>query len=170
MVSNGRYRLRKVFNAKVETRMEVIVMAAPGPPAFGRPRLCVQVKSGDGPVDAATLKQLIGLMQNVQADQGLLVSQGGFKSSRSGSPTSSRGMAKEKAPAEKKGPQPCEPRLGTGQGGCARGFGLTLPFSSAAASRLLQPFPRSCAARMPNSRLRSAASAVIGVSTGCRVV
>ncbi len=57
------------------------ILAALGPLGFGRPRICVQVKSGDSPVDAPTLNQLIGSMQNVQADQGLLVSWGGFKSS-----------------------------------------------------------------------------------------
>jgi restriction system protein len=57
------------------------LLAAPGPLGFGRPRLCVQVKSGDSPVDLPTLNQLVGSMQNVQADQGLLVSWGGFKSS-----------------------------------------------------------------------------------------
>jgi restriction system protein len=41
----------------------------------------VQVKSGEGPVDSPTLHQLIGSMQNVQANQGLLVSWNGFKSS-----------------------------------------------------------------------------------------
>lgn len=59
----------------------VDILAAPGPLGFGNPRLCVQVKSGDLPVDSPTLNQLIGSMQNVQADQGLLVSWGGFKSS-----------------------------------------------------------------------------------------
>jgi restriction system protein len=57
------------------------ILAAPGPLGFGRPRLCVQVKSGESPADLPTLNQLIGAMQNVQADQGLLVSWGGFKSS-----------------------------------------------------------------------------------------
>lgn len=57
------------------------ILAAPGPLGFGKPRICVQVKSGDSPVDTPTLNQLIGSMQNVQADQGLLVSWGGFKSS-----------------------------------------------------------------------------------------
>jgi restriction system protein len=57
------------------------ILAAPGPLGFGKPRICVQVKSGDSPVDSPTLNQLIGAMQNVQADQGLLVSWGGFKSS-----------------------------------------------------------------------------------------
>lgn len=57
------------------------ILAAPGPLGFGRPRICVQVKSQDAPADAPTLNQLIGSMQNVQAEQGLLVAWGGFKSS-----------------------------------------------------------------------------------------
>jgi restriction system protein len=59
----------------------VDILAAPGPLGFGSPRLCVQVKSGDMPVDTPTLNQLIGTMQNVHAEQGLLVSWGGFKTS-----------------------------------------------------------------------------------------
>lgn len=54
------------------------LLAAPGPLGFGTPRICVQVKSGRGPTDRPTLDQLIGAMQNVQAEQGLLVSWGGF--------------------------------------------------------------------------------------------
>jgi restriction system protein len=57
------------------------IMAAPGSLGFGQPRIVVQVKSRDAPTDRATLDQLIGTMQNVQAEQGLLVSWGGFKSS-----------------------------------------------------------------------------------------
>jgi len=57
------------------------ILAAPGPLGFSKPRICVQVKSGDTPVDLATLNQLVGSMQNVKADQGLLVSWAGFKSS-----------------------------------------------------------------------------------------
>jgi restriction system protein len=57
------------------------ILAAPGPLGFGKPRICVQVKSQDAPVDSPTLHQLIGSMQNVQADQGLLVAWGGWKSS-----------------------------------------------------------------------------------------
>lgn len=57
------------------------IVAAPGPLGFGNPRLCVQVKTGDSPVDRPTLDQLIGAMQNINAEQGLLVSWGGFKSS-----------------------------------------------------------------------------------------
>lgn len=57
------------------------ILAAPGPMGFGEPKICVQVKSGDSPLDRPTLDQLIGAMQNVQAQSGLLVSWGGFKSS-----------------------------------------------------------------------------------------
>lgn len=59
----------------------VDLLAAPGSMGFGSPRICVQVKSGDYPLDRPTLDQLIGTMQNVQAEHGLLVSWGGFKSS-----------------------------------------------------------------------------------------
>ncbi len=57
------------------------ILAAPGSLGFGHPRICVQVKSGSAPVDRPTLDQLLGAMSNVDADQGLLVSWGGFKSS-----------------------------------------------------------------------------------------
>ena len=40
-----------------------------------------QIPSSDSPVDLPTLNQLIGAMQNVHAQHGLLVSWGGFKSS-----------------------------------------------------------------------------------------
>jgi len=46
---------------------------------FGQPRLCVQVKSQDSPVERVVLDQLIGNMQNFHAEQGLLVSWSGFK-------------------------------------------------------------------------------------------
>ena len=57
------------------------ILAAPEPMGFEEPRVCVQVKSSDSPLDRPTLDQLIGVMQNVQASHGLLVSWGGFKSS-----------------------------------------------------------------------------------------
>lgn len=57
------------------------ILAAPGLLGFGSPRICVQVKTSDTPVDRATLDQLIGAMQNVNAEQGLLVSWAGFKAS-----------------------------------------------------------------------------------------
>ncbi len=59
----------------------VDILAAPGPLGFGSPRLCVQVKSSDSALDRPTLDQLIGAMQNFSAEQGLLVSWGGFKGS-----------------------------------------------------------------------------------------
>lgn len=57
----------------------VDILAGLEPMGFGTPRLCVQVKSGDSPVDRPTLDQLIGTMQNVGAQQGVLVSWAGFK-------------------------------------------------------------------------------------------
>lgn len=55
------------------------LLASPGILGFGSPRVCVQVKSQDSPLDRPALDQLIGTMQNVQAEQGLLVCWGGFK-------------------------------------------------------------------------------------------
>jgi len=55
------------------------ILAAPDTLGFGRPRICVQVKSQDSPLERPVLDQLVGTMQNVQADQGLLVCWGGFK-------------------------------------------------------------------------------------------
>lgn len=57
------------------------ILAAPGSLGFGSPRICVQVKTGDSPIDRPTLDQLLGTMQNVNAEQGLLVSWNGFKNS-----------------------------------------------------------------------------------------
>jgi restriction system protein len=56
------------------------ILAGSGPLGFGSPKICVQVKSEQTPIDRATLSQLLGSMQTVGADQGLLVSWGGFKS------------------------------------------------------------------------------------------
>ena len=57
------------------------LLAAPGLLGFGEPRIVVQVKSQESPLDRPTLDQLLGTMSNVQADRGLLVCWGGFKSS-----------------------------------------------------------------------------------------
>lgn len=59
----------------------VDILAAPEPLGFGKPRLCIQVKTGDSPIDRPTLDQLLGSMQNFNAEQGLLVSWAGFKTS-----------------------------------------------------------------------------------------
>lgn len=57
----------------------VDILAAPGALGFGSPRRCVKVKSGNIKVDRPTHDQLIGVMQKVGADHGLLVAWGGFK-------------------------------------------------------------------------------------------
>ncbi|HEU5048410.1 MAG TPA: restriction endonuclease [Rickettsiales bacterium] len=57
------------------------ILACSGNLGFGEQRICVQVKSGDAPVDSPTLDQLIGAMQKVNATHGLLVAWGGFKQS-----------------------------------------------------------------------------------------
>lgn len=55
------------------------ILAAPGILGFDKPRICVQVKSQNTPLERPVLDQLVGTMQHVQADQGLLVCWGGFK-------------------------------------------------------------------------------------------
>ncbi len=59
----------------------VDIIAGAGPMGFDLPRLCVQVKSSDAPVDVGVLRELQGVMKNFGAQQGLLVSWGGFKGS-----------------------------------------------------------------------------------------
>ncbi len=55
------------------------IVAGRGPLGFESPRLVVQVKSGDVVGDDPTLRSLIGSVQQLKADQGLLVCWGGFK-------------------------------------------------------------------------------------------
>ena len=55
------------------------ILAAPDILGFGQPRICVQVKSQDSPLERPVLDQLVGTMQHVGADQCLLVCWGGFK-------------------------------------------------------------------------------------------
>ena len=57
----------------------VDILAGRGPMGFEKPRVCVQVKSSESPVDVTILRELQGSMKNFDADQGLLVSIGGFK-------------------------------------------------------------------------------------------
>ncbi|WP_304341036.1 restriction endonuclease [Metaclostridioides mangenotii] len=59
----------------------VDILASPNTLGFGSPKICVQVKTTDSPVDRPTMDQLIGTMSNVNAEYGLLVSWSGFKSS-----------------------------------------------------------------------------------------
>ncbi len=55
------------------------ILAATDTLGFGHPRICVQVKSQTSPLERPVLDQLVGTMQHVGADQGLLVCWGGFK-------------------------------------------------------------------------------------------
>jgi restriction system protein len=57
------------------------IVAGQGSMGFDRPRLCVQVKSGHLPESVNILRELQGVMKNLGAEQGLLVSWGGFKDS-----------------------------------------------------------------------------------------
>lgn len=59
----------------------VDILAGSGELGFHEPRIAVQVKSGDAPVDIKAVRELQGVMKNFQASQGLFVSWGGFKSS-----------------------------------------------------------------------------------------
>lgn len=54
------------------------IVAGQGALGFSAPRLVVQVKSGNFVVDQPTLQALIGAVQDAHADQGLIVSWGGF--------------------------------------------------------------------------------------------
>ncbi len=59
----------------------VDILAGKGMLGFDQPRLAVQVKSSDSPVDVKVLRELQGVLKNFGAEQGLLVSWGGYKSS-----------------------------------------------------------------------------------------
>ncbi len=59
----------------------VDILAGSGLLGFSEPRMCIQVKSSQSPVDVTVLRGLQGILQNFRADQGLLVCWGGFKSS-----------------------------------------------------------------------------------------
>lgn len=56
------------------------ILASGGALGFDPPRICVQVKSSASPVDVKVLRELQGVMSKTRADQGLLVSWGGFNS------------------------------------------------------------------------------------------
>ena len=57
----------------------VDILAGSGAMGFDSPRICVQVKSSDSPVGVDVFRALKGTMDSFSADQGLLVSLGGFK-------------------------------------------------------------------------------------------
>jgi restriction system protein len=56
----------------------VDILAGQGHLGFGQPSLCVQVKSSSNPADVRILRELQGVMHNVNAKQGLLAAWGGF--------------------------------------------------------------------------------------------
>lgn len=57
------------------------VLASNGPLGFGGTKICIQVKTEDHAIGMPVLVELIGTMNNVGADYGLLVSWNGFMSS-----------------------------------------------------------------------------------------
>ena len=59
----------------------VDILAGRGTLGFETPRLAVQVKSGDSPMDVTVMRELSGVIHNFGADLGLIVSWGGYKSS-----------------------------------------------------------------------------------------
>ncbi len=59
----------------------VDILASVGTLGFGSPKICVQVKSIDMPVERIVLDQLCSVIKNFGVEYGLLVSQSWFKSS-----------------------------------------------------------------------------------------
>ncbi len=57
------------------------IIAGKGALGFEPPRLVVQVKSGDAPVDVNVIRELKGVMSTFSAEQGLFVAWGGYKTS-----------------------------------------------------------------------------------------
>ena len=57
------------------------ILAGKGKLGFDSPKICVQVKSSDSPIDVSVLRELEGVMKNFRAEHGILVSWGGFKGS-----------------------------------------------------------------------------------------
>jgi len=55
------------------------ILASPGPLGFGRPTLCVHVETGIHPAERPVLNQLLGAMQKLRIERGLLVSWSGFR-------------------------------------------------------------------------------------------
>jgi restriction system protein len=55
------------------------ILAGAGPLGFGAPRLCVEVKSENSPIDRPTVDKLLGAVTKFGAEEGLFVSWSGFK-------------------------------------------------------------------------------------------
>lgn len=56
----------------------VDILAGSGPLGFESPRICVQVKSSQSPVDVRIVRELEGVVKSFKADYGLLVAWGGI--------------------------------------------------------------------------------------------
>lgn len=56
------------------------ILAGTGSLGFGTPRLCVEVKSGDAPIDRPAVDKLLGAVTKFGANEGLFVSWSGYKS------------------------------------------------------------------------------------------
>lgn len=57
----------------------VDIIAGYGAIGFDQPRIAVQVKSSDAPIDVSVVRELQGVMSSFGADMGLIVSWGGYK-------------------------------------------------------------------------------------------
>lgn len=57
----------------------VDILAGMGHLGFGKPRLCVEVKSEDQPIDRPTVDKLLGAKTKFKADEALFVSLSGFR-------------------------------------------------------------------------------------------
>jgi restriction system protein len=55
------------------------ILAAGGELGFGKPSICVEVKSGDAPVDGPTVRKLVGAKDKFGAETCLFVSWAGFR-------------------------------------------------------------------------------------------
>ena len=55
------------------------ILAGTGPLGFGAPRICVEVKSEESPIDRSTVDKLLGAVTKFGASEGLFVSWSGFR-------------------------------------------------------------------------------------------
>jgi restriction system protein len=55
------------------------ILAGTGPLGFGTPRICVEVKSEESPIDRPTVDKLLGAVTKFGATEGLFVSWSGFR-------------------------------------------------------------------------------------------
>ena len=82
--------IESIFKAKGYTTINTVgadkgidVLASNGPLGFGGTKICIQVKTQESRVESKVYNELLGAMERVHADYGLLVSWYGFKESLS---------------------------------------------------------------------------------------